>query len=138
MSKVIRVQFSQAAGSEMHVSEARRQLSAREYDYFLIGDDVEVKKGSLAVVDVSGVLRIVQVNAVIARSAKATKYAICVFNLDDHRERLNKIQDIESLKAAIRERAEEARERARLQELASEDNELAKMLEELRQLEGGA
>src|SRR5688572_17468376 len=105
MSKVIRVQFSQAQGSEMPVSEARRSLSYKEYDYFLIPDEQEVRKGSLAVVEVQGILRIVQVNSVMARSSKATKFAITVFNLDDYKEKLEKIQDIETLKGAILERA---------------------------------
>jgi hypothetical protein len=136
MSKVIRVQFSQAQGSEMPVNESRRQLSPREYDYFLIPDDVEVRKGSLAVVDVSGILRIVQINAVVARSQKATKYAIAVFNLDEYKEKLEKIQDIQSLKAAITERAEDARQRAYLQGLAETDPQLKTMLDELKALEG--
>lgn len=137
MSKVIRVQFSQAVGSVMPVKTSQRNLSAKEYEYFLVTDDTEVREDSLAVVDVSGFLHIVQVNEVLSRSTKANKYAICVFSLDEHKALLKKKDDIAALREAIIARAEESRERERLAKLAASDDVLAGMLKELDALEGG-
>ena len=141
MSKVIRVQFHN--GPFMQTEENRRTLDTREYDYFLVRDDVEVRKGSLAVVEVNdrsagNCLKLVHICAVLARSNKATKYAITVFSLDEHKELLKKKEDIATLREAILSRAEESRQKQKLLELADSDPQLKAMLDELNTLEAGA
>jgi hypothetical protein len=138
MSKVIRVRFSQAAGSEMPVFEAARRLSDKEYDYFLVRDEQDIRKGSLAVVEVAGILRIVSIVGTMARSSRASKYAITVFSLDEHKELMQRKEDIQTLRQAVFERAEEAESRRKLHALAADDSTLKTMLTELEALEGGS
>lgn len=136
MAKIIRVQFSQG-DSHMAAKEERRNLYHKEYDYFLVRDEDEakLKEGSLAVVEVNGCLKIVHVCGILRRSSRATKHAIAVFSLEEHKKLLEEEHQIEDLRAAILARAEEAKEREKLKALAAVDSALAAMLEELNKLE---
>lgn len=132
--KMIRVQFF---SGDSHANVAGNNLYAKEYDYFLVQDDEVAVKDGFAVVEVGGTLKIVKVVGVLKHSAKATRYAITTFSLDAHKNRIERERNIDELKAAILVRAEEARERRRLEELAGSDEELSRMLGELRDLESG-
>lgn len=140
MQKTIRVKFAQPYGAEMHANPRQRTLTDKNYEYFLVPSDQEksLAKGSLAVVEVEGVLRIVAICGVGAFTGRATKYAIAVFNLDEHRAIVENQENIRELETAILLRAETARKRNELRLLAEHDTELKRMLEELTALETGA
>lgn len=136
---VLRTRFP--AGTYMQAVESPG-LHGTTYDYFYIpreGD--EIKAGDFAVVNVAsstrgdGGLKVVQVQQVLTRSTKAEKHALCVFNLEEYRARVDKQERIEALKAEIVERAEAAREREKLLALAESDEGLASLLKELDELQ---
>lgn len=135
MSKqVIKVQFANG-DSHMSVNEAAQNLYHRQYDYFFVGETVTVRKGQYAVVEVSGIMKIVKVIGVGKFSGKANKYAIAVFDLESHQKRISVQEEIEALREAISCRAKEAMQRKHLEELAQSDSELATLLEQLKSLE---
>lgn len=131
---ILRCNFS-ANSDWLNASEKARCLDHREYDYFYeLQEGEEIKAGDVAVVDVSGQLKLVNVKKVLTRSAKATRYCIIAFSLDRHKQILEKKQAIEDLKDQILQRAQEAKERKLLDELAQSDEGLASLLKELDEL----
>lgn len=110
----------------------------REYDYMLVAKE-DVRVGDYAVVKVGEIFKVVRIIQVMSRkSAKATKYAYTTFREDALDAAIMREAKITSLKEEIRERAEEARERQKLAELAAGDTQLTAMLSELTQLEAEA
>lgn len=130
--KIIRVNFF--TGSS-HANAAGHNLDPREYDYFKLRPEDKVKAGDFAIVNVMGALKIVRVHSVLARSSKATKYAITTFSLEEYDAAVKRKEAIASLKEDILERAKQAAKRKELEQLASSDPILASMLEELKKLE---
>ncbi len=136
MAQIIKVRFAQG-DSHMRVDTRDVVLSARDYDYFFVGDNVKVTDKSFAVVNVMGTLKIVKIERLVKVSTKATKFAICVFDLESYEANIAKTQKIADLKAAIVDQAESVKKRRQLEELAAGDSTLAAMFEELKALEAG-
>jgi hypothetical protein len=134
MGQIIKVQFSNG-DSHMAANESQQNLYHREYDYFYLGEGLAAAKGQYAVVEAQGVLKIVKIVGVGKFSNKATKYAITVFNLTDHKERIATAKQVAELREAILARAAEAKQMQAIRELAESDEGLKKMLEELKELE---
>lgn len=140
-SKMIILRTRFPAGDYMR-AEKTPSKKGITYDYFYVpGENEKVEAGMFAVVDVAdssrgeGGMKVVQVENVLTRSTQATKHALAVFSLEGYQARLEKQERVESLRAAILDRAESARERRRLEELAKDDVNLAEMLKELDALE---
>ena len=132
---ILRCNFS-ANADWLNANEKARSLDHRDYDYFYeLGEGEEIKAGDVAVVDVSGQLKLVNVKAIMTRSSKATRHCIIAFSLDRHKQILEKKQAIEDLKTQIIVRAQEAKERRLLDELAKDDEGLASLLKELDELQ---
>jgi hypothetical protein len=137
MTKVIRVQFP-SGDSPMRVDAAGVPagiFTSREYDYFLLDDKTEVPPNACAVVQVGDILKIVKVVGIMRSSVRAAKHAIAVFDLKAHREALTRKNEIEALKQDILARAEDTKQRQKLNDLASEDPILKQMLDDLHRLE---
>lgn len=134
MAQIIKVQFSQG-DTHMAANEGAQLLYYKEYDYFYVGEEVTAKAGQYAVVEANGYLKVVKIVGVGKYSNKATKYAISIFDLQDHSERVKKDKQIQGLKENILARAEEARQMRELQTLAEGDSLLKEMLTELQTLE---
>lgn len=130
---IIKVQFSLG---DSHMNVVHPQLTPKQYDYFHLQDGEKAKVGDYAIVRVVDTLKIVKIVGVGRYSVKANKFAICVFSLDAHEERRNKAERLIELKEALVARATEVRERERLEDLAKNDEVLAGMLTELKELEG--
>lgn len=130
--QVIKVQFSTG---DSHIDVVNENLDFKQYDYFYVGEGITVRAGQYAVVRVANRLKIVKVVGVGKYSGKANKFAIALFNLDDHQNRINLCEKIEQLKTDIRIRSEEVSNRKRLKALADEDEQLKAMFAELEALE---
>lgn len=117
MVGVIRVHFFSDRGDEQF----------NEYDYFWDGD---AKVGDHAVVQ-TGVLKVVKVVAVFKRkTAKATKWALTVFNLDDVKNRQVQQQQRAELLEQMLERSAEKKQLDGLRAMAGDDAVMAELLKQ--------
>lgn len=138
---ILRTRFP--AGDYMQATKTPAKRGTT-YDYFYVTNgDEKVEAGMFAVVDVApsshgeGGMKVVQIESILTRSTNATKHALTVFSLEGYQARLDLQERITSLRAEILDRAETARERARLDELAKSDEGLASLLAELDELQNG-
>ena len=112
--RIIRVNFFRG---DSLANTMNNNLDSREYDYFFVDDDVEIKDDSYAVVAVGTTLKIVKVVKEAKVSGKATKFAIAVFSLTEHEERIEIQKNIQELEEAIIARAKTAEKRAQINKL---------------------
>lgn len=134
---ILRVSFA-ISGDRMAINANEKSgIDSRVYDYFYVTrDGEEVKAGMHAIVDGAGQgMTVVYIRQVLSRSTKATSHALAVFSLEGYRERMDKLERVEALRAEILERAEAAKEREKLQALAANDEGLASLLAELDELQ---
>jgi hypothetical protein len=104
----------------------------KQYDFHC---NLFVREGDIVVVDTVNGLQLAEVVGVKTSSAKAGKWVVDKVEVDAYRKRLEAEKKQATLKKKMEERAKKINEMERYRQLASNDPEMARMLQEYHQTE---